>query len=334
MRQNVKRTIAFAETVAMIATLTVGITFGNATQVKADITSRTNNIHIDTSIPISSQGETVGYEFTVEKDGYYMLYTQGEDDTYGTLYVKEGTTWKELIHDDDGDDGDSNNFLLTATLYKDKEYKIDVREYDNNNFSTELFATEYTPIINGVNCSSNVYARVGDTVELKTYAEDQYGNHIEDLGDLGITYRWYMEDDETSKIDELGTGSSYTVNNVTEHIFNEVTYKVDWRYGEYNDTLEFYIYDIEYSYKINSDNSGNIYASQGESVSLNIKVENYKKEEVDPDEEGITCTWYKCNDDERKEIGKGKSYTIDSVEQNDLYDEDSNIRYRCIIKKK
>ena len=67
MRQNVKRTIAFAETVAMIATLTVGITFGNATQVKADITSRTNNIHIDTSIPISSQGETVGYEFTVEK---------------------------------------------------------------------------------------------------------------------------------------------------------------------------------------------------------------------------------------------------------------------------
>lgn len=333
MRQNVKRTIAFAETVAMIATLTVGITFGNATQVKADITSRTNNIHIDTSIPISSQGETVGYEFTVEKDGYYMLYTQGEDDTYGTLYVKEGTTWKELIHDDDGDDGDSNNFLLTATLYKDKEYKIDVREYDNNNFSTELFATEYTPIINGVNCSSNVYARVGDTVELKTYAEDQYGNHIEDLGDLGITYRWYMEDDETSKIDELGTGSSYTVNNVTEHIFNEVTYKVDWRYGEYNDTLEFYIYDTEYSYKINSDNSGNIYASQGESVSLNIKVENYKKEEVDPDEEGITCTWYKCNDDERKEIGKGKSYTIDSVEQNDFYDEDSNIRYRCIIKK-
>ena len=281
MRQNVKRTIAFAETVAMIATLTVGITFGNATQVKADITSRTNNIHIDTSIPISSQGETVGYEFTVEKDGYYMLYTQGEDDTYGTLYVKEGTTWKELIHDDDGDDGDSNNFLLTATLYKDKEYKIDVREYDNNNFSTELFATEYTPIINGVNCSSNVYARVGDTVELKTYAEDQYGNYIEDLGDLGITYRWYMEDDETSKIDELGTGSSYTVNNVTEHIFNEVTYKVDWRYGEYNDTLEFYIYDIEYSYKINSDNSGNIYASQGESVSLNIKVENYKKEEVE-----------------------------------------------------
>lgn len=225
------------------------------------------------------------------------------------MYVKEGTTWKELIHDDDGDDGDSNNFLLTATLYKDKEYKIDVREYDNNNFSTELFATEYTPIINGVNCSSNVYARVGDTVELKTYAEDQYGNYIEDLGDLGITYRWYMEDDETSKIDELGTGSSYTVNNVTEHIFNEVTYKVDWRYGEYNDTLEFYIYDIEYSYKINSDNSGNIYASQGESVSLNIKVENYKKEEVDPDEEGITCTWYKCNDDERKEIGKGKSYT-------------------------
>ena len=82
-----------------------------------------------------------------------------------------------------------------------------------------------------------------------------------------------MEDDETSKIDELGTGSFYTVNNVTEHIFNEVTYKVDWRYGEYNDTLEFYIYDIEYSYKINSDNSGNIYASQGESVSLNIKVE-------------------------------------------------------------
>ena len=45
MRQNVKRTIAFAETVAMIATLTVGITFGNTTQVKADITSRTNNIH-------------------------------------------------------------------------------------------------------------------------------------------------------------------------------------------------------------------------------------------------------------------------------------------------
>ena len=62
-------------------------------------------------------------------------------------------------------------------------------------------------------------------------------------------------------------------------------------------------------------------------------TENYKKEEVDPDEEGITCTWYKCNDDERKEIGKGKSYTIDSVEQNDFYDEDSNIRYRCIIKK-
>ena len=61
--------------------------------------------------------------------------------------------------------------------------------------------------------------KVGDTVELKTYAEDQYGNYIEDLGDLGITYRWYMEDDETSKIDELGTGSSYTVNNVTEHIY-------------------------------------------------------------------------------------------------------------------
>lgn len=60
----------------------------------------------------------------------------------------------------------------------------------------------------------------------------------------------------------------------------KVTYKVDWRYGEYNDTLEFYIYDIEYSYKINSDNSGNIYASQGESVSLNIKVENYKKKKL------------------------------------------------------
>lgn len=330
MRQNVKRTIAFAETVAMIATLTVGITFGNATQVKADITSRTNNIHIDTSIPISSQGETVGYEFTVEKDGYYMLYTQGEDDTYGTLYVKEGTDWKELVDNDDT--GDSNNFLLTATLYKDKEYKIDVREFSNSNFSTELIASEYTPRINYMDCNYNVYARVGESVELKPYIKDQYYNYIEDLGNLGITYKWYMEDEETDKTEELGNGSSYTVNNITENIFNNVIYKVNCSYDDDETTLYFYINDIEYSYEVNSDGS-NIYVNKGDSASLNVWVENYQGEKVNPDEEGITCIWYKTDDYTSQEVGRGTAYTINNVSQSDFYEEDSNVQYVCVISK-
>ncbi len=330
MRQNLKRTIAFAETVAMIATLTVGITFGGATQAKADITSGTNNIQIDTSIPISSQGETVGYEFTVEKDGYYKLYTQGNDDTYGTLYVKEGTDWKELVHDDD--DGASNNFLLTATLYKDKEYKIDVREFSNSNFSTQLFATEYTPSINYMDCDSDVYTRVGESVELKTYIKDQYYNRIEDLGNLGITYKWYMEDDETGKTEELGDGSSYTVNSITENMFDNVTYKVECSYDDDEITLYFELNDIEYSYEVNSERS-DIYVNEGDSASLNVWVENYQGEQVDPDEEGITCIWYKSDYYTNQEVGRGKSYTINNVSQDDFYGADSSKAYKCEITK-
>lgn len=330
MRQNVKRTIAFAETVAMIATLTVGITFGNATQAKADITSETKNIQIDTAIPISSKGETVSYEFTVEKDEYYKLYTQGYYDTYGTLYVKEGTDWKELVDNDDT--GDSNNFLLTATLYKDKEYKIDVREFSNSNFSTELIASEYTPRINYMDCNYNVYARVGESVELKPYIKDQYYNYIEDLGNLGITYKWYMEDEETDKTEELGNGSSYTVNNITENIFNNVIYKVNCSYDDDETTLYFYINDIEYSYEVNSDGS-NIYVNKGDSASLNVWVENYQGEKVNPDEEGITCIWYKTDDYTSQEVGRGTSYTINNVSQSDFYEEDSNVQYVCVISK-
>ena len=69
---NLKRVMALVQTVAMVATLTVGITFATTEQTEA-----ADNIQLSSPIEISAQeNEEAEYEFSVSETGYYKIYSE------------------------------------------------------------------------------------------------------------------------------------------------------------------------------------------------------------------------------------------------------------------
>ena len=203
---NLKRVMALVQTVAMVTTLTVGISFASTEQTEA-----ADNIQLNSPIEISAQeNEEAEYEFSVSETGYYKIYSEiCEYEFYGTLYEKVNGEWKMLINDEDTHT--NSNFVIKYAFHAGTDYKIKVREAENQQFNATVYVEKWEPDVIGVR-SKNIYCNVGDDIELKPYLVVENEQVVEDLGVEGITYKWFMGGNDENII---STDSSYIVKNIT-----------------------------------------------------------------------------------------------------------------------
>lgn len=68
--------------------------------------------------------ETQIFEFYVEEDGWYSIYTEGDADTIGAIYNEN---WEEIDSCDDTNEG--LNFFIKTELFTGYRYYIEVRRY-------------------------------------------------------------------------------------------------------------------------------------------------------------------------------------------------------------
>ena len=278
---NLKRVMALVQTVAMVATLTVGITFATTEQTEA-----ADNIQLSSPIEISAQeNEEAEYEFSVSETGYYKI--------YGTLYEKVNGEWKMLINDDDTHT--NSNFVIKYAFHAGTDYKIKVREAENQQFNATIYVEKWEPDVTGVR-SKKIYCNVGDDIELKPYLVVESEQVVEDLGVEGITYKWFMGGDDENII---STDSSYIVKNITSDQMEPKGYLdigcTVSKNGEMLDSVYFSVNDIEYTYEVEKTV---VYVDNGDSVALAPTITDYYGNKVDINDSRFTYKWYQEGNEE------------------------------------
>lgn len=287
---NLKRVMALVQTVAMVATLTVGITFATTEQTEA-----ADNIQLSSPIEISAQeNEEAEYEFSVSETGYYKIYSEiCEYEFYGTLYEKVNGEWKMLINDDDTHT--NSNFVIKYAFHAGTDYKIKVREAENQQFNATIYVEKWEPDVTGVR-SKKIYCNVGDDIELKPYLVVESEQVVEDLGVEGITYKWFMGGDDENII---STDSSYIVKNITSDQMEPKGYLdigcTVSKNGEMLDSLYFSVNDIEYTYEVEKTV---VYVDNGDSVALAPTITDYYGNKVDINDSRFTYKWYQEGNEE------------------------------------
>ena len=287
---NSKRVMALVQTVAMVATLTVGITFATTEQTEA-----ADNIQLSSPIEISAQeNEEAEYEFSVSETGYYKIYSEiCEYEFYGTLYEKVNGEWKMLINDDDTHT--NSNFVIKYAFHAGTDYKIKVREAENQQFNATIYVEKWEPDVTGVR-SKKIYCNVGDDIELKPYLVVESEQVVEDLGVEGITYKWFMGGDDENII---STDSSYIVKNITSDQMEPKGYLdigcTVSKNGEMLDSVYFSVNDIEYTYEVEKTV---VYVDNGDSVALAPTITDYYGNKVDINDSRFTYKWYQEGNEE------------------------------------
>lgn len=287
---NLKRVMALVQTVAMVATLTVGITFATTEQTEA-----ADNIQLSSPIEISAQeNEEAEYEFSVSETGYYKIYSEiCEYEFYGTLYEKVNGEWKMLINDDDTHT--NSNFVIKYAFHAGTDYKIKVREAENQQFNATIYVEKWEPDVTGVR-SKKIYCNVGDDIELKPYLVVESEQVVEDLGVEGITYKWFMGGDDENII---STDSSYIVENITSDQMEPKGYLdigcTVSKNGEMLDSVYFSVNDIEYTYEVEKTV---VYVDNGDSVALAPTITDYYGNKVDINDYRFTYKWYQEGNEE------------------------------------
>lgn len=287
---NLKRVMALVQTVAMVATLTVGITFATTEQTEA-----ADNIQLSSPIEISAQeNEEAEYEFSVSETGYYKIYSEiCEYEFYGTLYEKVNGEWKMLINDDDTHT--NSNFVIKYAFHAGTDYKIKVREAENQQFNATIYVEKWEPDVTGVR-SKKIYCNVGDDIELKPYLVVESEQVVEDLGVEGITYKWFMGGDDENII---STDSSYIVKNITSDQMEPKGYLdigcTVSKNGEMLDSVYFSVNDIEYTYEVEKTV---VYVDNGDSVALAPTITDYYGNKVDINDSRFTYKWYQEGNEE------------------------------------
>ena len=96
-------------------------------------------LELDTQYQVWVGEDVEIYRFTPEEDGWYEFYTEGDWDTYATLY---NSNWDEILYADDT--YKDNNFQLTCKLYQGYTYYLEVGAYveDLQLANFDLYVTE------------------------------------------------------------------------------------------------------------------------------------------------------------------------------------------------
>lgn len=337
---NLKRVMALVQTVAMVATLTVGITFATTEQTEA-----ADNIQLSSPIEISAQkNEEAEYEFSVSETGYYKIYSEiCEYEFYGTLYEKVNGEWKMLINDDDTHT--NSNFVVKYAFHAGTDYKIKVREAENQQFNATIYVEKWEPDVIGVR-SKKIYCNVGDDIELKPYLVVENEQVVEDLGVEGITVKWYKytgkryydsgNDDyyyEYGDPVEVSSDGFILLNNLSEKDFyrngDTSTY---WTYAIYKNGKKIDESDAHIS-KEDADFSGVtemkvVYANEGSSATLVPDVyENGTKVSLN---KNYICEW---SNEKDENLGTKLVYDISNVTAANIYSYQNPVSYYCDVYK-
>ena len=327
MKKLIKKSVAIIEVAAMTLALVVGINLGTVKAADGELT-------VNEAVSVSADaGGSVTYTFTAPEDGTYYFTSEGEYDTYGYLYVGD----ESYIDDDDDDDGVGFNFMIAYDLTEGQECSVKVKEVDGESFACDLVVydseTASTISTGFVDMGDNedYYCNLGESVTLGVKLTNLVGDEL-DFPE-GYTFEWYKYSsvNGTTKLEE--TGNTYTIAEVSAE---ELYEQEDWVYyyvsiykdGEEVDQIYAYIYDKSSYMEVAGEDYD---VSIGDKVVLEPIAYDYDGNEIDLSGDEYTFEWYKALEEDYELVGEELTYTIDSVTQEDLFDEDSYSQYYTVL---
>ena len=155
-------------------------------------------------------GETVCFSFIPDESGLYRFFTDGEEDTFGSLFDAD---WNELYSDDYGIDG--YGFHITYSLISGQEYYLEIKYYDEKDSGKVSLTAERG--LSG-ECGASVTYEVDDegklTIDGTGRMDDYYNSPYLAPWYSGRQYISYAE--ITGSVENIGGAAFSDCSNLTE----------------------------------------------------------------------------------------------------------------------
>lgn len=335
MRRFWRKGIAILEAVTMTAALFAGISFGTTKDIQA---ATDGTLTVNEPVAVScAEGSSISYSFVApEADTYYFTST-GECDVKGELYIDD------IICGEDDDGGERTNFRIEAQLDKGQECVIKVTGYDNIAFECNLIAynSENAKTITSDFAAEemHVYCDEGESITFKVIAYNLAGDIVEAEEEYTVQWQKLIISEADTVSEALdGTGFTYTIDSAGAEDFSEqVGYRIAYealiyKNDEHVNGVTFYLNNKEEQFHV----YGSTYrVKKGESITLTPEILDYDGNEIDTSGSEYTFKWYKYADDGYNIIPTElecteKSYTIDSIDETDFYEQEDGTIEFCV----
>lgn len=160
-------------------------------------------LELDTKYEVWVGEDVEIYRFTPNEDGWYKFYTQGDCNTYATLY---NSNWDQIDFADDS--YDDSNFSLTYKLYSGYTYYLEVGAYveETQVVKFNLFATETVGVEDAY-----ISKKPDDTTCIIGFEYESI-----DLSGLEVTFTLSDGEEVLWSYDEGGTVAGFNVENTID----------------------------------------------------------------------------------------------------------------------
>ncbi|MBQ8539616.1 MAG: dockerin type I repeat-containing protein [Ruminococcus sp.] len=160
-------------------------------------------LELDTKYEVWVGEDVEIYRFTPTEDGWYKFYTEGDCNTYATLY---NSNWDEIDFADDS--YDDTNFNLTYKLYSGYTYYLEVGAYveETQVVKFNLFATETVGVEDAY-----ISKKPDDTTCIIGFEYESI-----DLSGLEVTFTLSDGEEVLWSYDEGGTVAGFNVENTID----------------------------------------------------------------------------------------------------------------------
>lgn len=160
-------------------------------------------LELDTKYEVWVGEDVEIYRFTPTEDGWYRFYTEGDCDTYATLY---NSNWDQIEFADDS--YDDTNFNLNYKLYSGYTYYLEVGAYveETQVVKFNLFATETVGVEDAY-----ISKKPDDTTCIIGFEYESI-----DLSGLEVTFTLSDGEEVLWSYDEGGTVAGFNVENTID----------------------------------------------------------------------------------------------------------------------
>ena len=184
-----------------------------AVQTEDEETPDVTELKLDTvyTADIDEEGQRLWYSFTPTQDGKYVIYSEGEFDTYAELYENIDDEWPLQTNNDSGE---GSNFKLSYTLEADQTYYYCVSMDSSDDTGSFTVQIEKAPEIKSIE-ASNVLTEGIANMPFYIYADLKltYTNDISEETAIRYTdsYAYVDSDTISTVLTDAADGSSHSL---------------------------------------------------------------------------------------------------------------------------
>ena len=225
MRKRWKRVLSFVLSVSLAIGMTPMASFAAPGEQEESQQSGFTEMALDTSYPVDlGENEYWVGSFTAAEKGYYVFFSEGDGDSFGTLY-SDAELENELSSDDDG--GSVSNFRIRYELDAGETVYLMAKEYYGRTITCSVKTVRFNEkdlAYGGLRLNSYEYALTGQPIVLDAAVVDFEGNVLAAGTDYEFVYVDQDEAESTTAPSEEGfyyvyasaIGDTYTGKTNTE----------------------------------------------------------------------------------------------------------------------